>query len=112
MHYSIDYKLVESVGDFVFKELIAKLNSPTDISYELPKLGTWNIRENKFMRSYRCTPMNYRSQWNTLLENMQKYRELKKYKRELRFQNVTKQECSKTSEDKPEEHSLFYTGED
>ncbi len=40
--------VVESVGVDVFSTLRSKLNEPTEIGYELPKLGTFTLKHNKY----------------------------------------------------------------
>lgn len=101
---SKDIKLVKSIGDFVFEELIRNLNSPIEISYTLPKLGTWHIRHNIFKNNYYRVHFDLRESWFVLAEKIMLYRDLKKKKRKKRKENAAKQECTKSSEDKPAEY--------
>lgn len=40
--------LISSIGSSMFQELRDSLENPKEISYEMPKLGIFNLRFNKF----------------------------------------------------------------
>lgn len=45
---NLNEDLVKSVGTVVFQSLRELLNNPEELSYELPKLGTFSLRFKKF----------------------------------------------------------------
>ena len=45
---NINLELIQSIGNAVFQNLRTCLNDPMELSYELPKIGTFNIRFKKF----------------------------------------------------------------
>ena len=45
---NINLELIQSIGNAVFQNLRTCLNDPLELSYELPKIGTFNIRFKKF----------------------------------------------------------------
>jgi antitoxin component of RelBE/YafQ-DinJ toxin-antitoxin module len=50
--YNLPLDLIESVGGCVFTQLRKKMENPTDLAYELPKFGTFNIRFKMFEDYY------------------------------------------------------------
>lgn len=44
--------VVESVGTDVLSSLREKLNGPTELGYELPKLGTFSFAQKRYLRFY------------------------------------------------------------
>lgn len=44
--------LVESIGNVIFQHLRSSLNNPQALAYEVPEIGSWNIRFNRFERFF------------------------------------------------------------
>lgn len=44
----VDVAMIQSIGVIAFQELRHSLNNPVELAYELPKLGTFILRFNKF----------------------------------------------------------------
>lgn len=104
--HNLPMELVESVGSCVFEKLREKSEAPSELAYELPKLGTYVLKFKGFERFY----INFVRQLErnhpeaiakrdknpelfercTLLYNkMQEYRKHKKEVRERRYAKST-----------------------
>lgn len=112
---NLDPELVKSIGTVVFQNLRECLNKPDEVAYELPKVGVFNVRFQKFENYYlafvRCLERGDEKAKKQLEDNPElfeintklynrilEYREKKKEKRNARYEAI------KSSEDKSEEH--------
>lgn len=99
--HNLDPKFVQIVGESVFNALRGKLEHPTDLAYELPKLGTFILRHKKFKISVDRTrqaanngldnAMNAGAKailvhWEVILEKIREFKEIKTAKRKLRYE--------------------------
>lgn len=50
--HSLPAEALASVGNCVFEELRRKMESPEELAYELPRLGTFNVRFTTFERYF------------------------------------------------------------
>ncbi len=97
-------ELVQSIGNIVFSHLRECLDERDELSYELPKLGCFNLRMKKF-DDYFNVFIKHREETDPALikgipvmEKITKFRAEKKIKRDIRYGN-------KPSEDNTEEHT-------
>jgi hypothetical protein len=109
---NVPIDLIESVGNSVFDSLRYHMDHPSELAYELPKIGTFNIRFNRFLGYYNTVQKKLANKEEKttlqkqndpeLFERLDKlnlrveeYREKKQEKR-----NERNEYLSKTSEDK------------
>jgi nucleoid DNA-binding protein len=121
--HTFDKDLVESVGNSVFQELRNSLNYPTELAYEVPKLGIFSLRFMRFERYYKNfvnllnkenekakqqlenNPEYFKNN-TTLFDKIQDYRIKKNEVRNARYNTI------KSREDNIEEHKEIPPGMD
>lgn len=109
---NIPLELVESIGNSLFQHMRSKMEVPTELAYEFPKFGTFNIRFcefEKFFKSFKrkleagdpeaikklqADPERFKRN-EMLYSKILEYREDKKQKRKERY------ETNKPSENQP-----------
>ena len=103
---NLKQELVESIGTIVFQQLRASLNDPRDLAYELPGLGTFNVRFSRFESYFNYIKNNKPEEHETenylraerLCEMMKQFRIDKETKRKKRYDEI---EANQSSEDNP-----------
>lgn len=120
----LDTSLVESIGSFVFAELRHALNSPNELAYELPKLGTFILRQKKFLKfqdildryieqgsvviKTEAGQKRYAEQ-KLLVKKIEQFKKDKLQKRTLRFAK-DEEKPDTPSESQPEAHQVVPSG--
>jgi hypothetical protein len=116
--HNLPIELIESVGNCVFEQLRIKLDAPSELAYELPKLGTFIARFKPFEKTMENIMKAVNSENPLLLQRieedpkrynrnislykkMQEYREAKK-----KFKNET----AETSKDNVSQHKEVPAG--
>lgn len=59
----LDEKLVESIAETVFSHSKERLENFDDVKYDIMHLGSWHLRENKFMEFYKRVWVAINSGW-------------------------------------------------
>lgn len=112
--HNLQLDLVKSVGDCVFDELLDKLSKFEDLGYDLPKLGTFNLRFKRFENYYlnfvkkleNKDPLAIEKLENNkelfelnteIYKKIQNFRQVKSEKRKLRYETTG----NTSSESKP-----------
>jgi hypothetical protein len=50
---NLDQELIASVADTIFRHSRSRLENFTELRYEIKGIGTWNLRETKFIEFYK-----------------------------------------------------------
>lgn len=115
---NIPIDIIESIGNIVFQSLRSHLNTPTDIAYELPELGTFIHRFHRFEYLFELTLKRLEENDEATLEivnsnlerhqrNLNLYNKMQEYrkdKKEIKKIRNEQNNSIKSSEDNFEEH--------
>lgn len=113
--HKIDLSLVESIGNAMFQELRNKVDTGTSLAYEMPKLGTFNIRFTRFLQMFNGFNKHLEQEAPWALELLEQHKE--RYERDKLINTLIaayrqdkkdvreKRYATPSSEDKPNEHS-------
>lgn len=63
---NLDEKLVESIAETVFSHSKDRLENFDDVKYDIAHLGSWHLRENKFMEFYKRVWVAINSGWKNV----------------------------------------------
>jgi hypothetical protein len=63
---NLDEKLVESIAETVFSHSKERLENFDDVKYDIVHIGSWHLRENKFMEFYKRVWVAINSGWKNV----------------------------------------------
>ena len=63
---NLDEKLVESIAETIFSHSKERLENFDDVKYDIAYIGSWHLRENKFMEFYKRVWVAINSGWKNV----------------------------------------------
>ena len=63
---NLDEKLVESIAETIFSHSKERLENFDDVKYDIAHIGSWHLRENKFMEFYKRVWVAINSGWKNV----------------------------------------------
>lgn len=84
----VSFELISSIGNIIFQSLRTCLNDPSELAYEVPGLGTFGLRFNRFEESHNSAKIHHHDDSNNT--DAQKLRLLKMGKIQTKIDSFRK----------------------